>query len=225
MMHVFRPRLGTCGAALWLLFAPGAWSTTHRYYGAAYTTVNNYTTCSSGPCANFSTAMNVSGSFTTATALAASLTNANVASQVTSYSFSDGINTYSSANANTRIYRFNVSTNSAGQVSSTSILLELWLTGTSPHSTNDRFSYVSISTASSFGNHNNCCSEVGVSLAGVADACTGVASDASTSSASSMGGEWFSGADVPVLSAWGLLALAALLGGYALARLGRAETV
>jgi hypothetical protein len=101
-----------------------------------YTTKNDFTVCNGGPCQNYTTAMIPSGSFTTAAPLAANLSNAPIAAQITSFSFNDGINTYANTNPNVRLFQATVSTSATGSITSSNIFLELWQTGTAPHAKN-----------------------------------------------------------------------------------------
>jgi hypothetical protein len=200
-----------------VMTAPGVWAATYTYTGTAYTSVSNYSSCSSGPCANFTTAMVPSGSFTTASPLAVSSTIANVTP--TSFSFSDGINTYASTDPNVRLYRLSVTTDSAGNFTGFSVLFELWETGTSPHTTSDQFSYVFLANNATQAYHNRACGSVVASpFSGVADACTSDLGGASSSTATGPSGSFPVG--VPTLSTWGALLLAALIaaGGSRLVR-------
>lgn len=189
---------------------------------ANYTTVTDFTSCPVGEtCTNYTTAMNQSGSFTVATALAPNLSNTNIAASVTSYSFSDGINTYSSANASDRIYRFTVTTDGAGNITSAQILLEKWLAGTSPHSSGDKFSYISVGSLSV---NNGTCTTVGASLAGIADSCLAEGGGTGRSQASAPAASWVritpsQPVSVPTLSEWAMIIMASLMAMFAFARM------
>jgi hypothetical protein len=100
-----------------VLFVPGLWGTTYTLPATNYTVVANFTSCTTGSCANFTTSMAPSGSFTTAAPLASNLANQNVAAQVTSFTFTDGITTYNSSDATVRVYLFMVTTNASGNLS------------------------------------------------------------------------------------------------------------
>jgi hypothetical protein len=74
-----------------------------------YASVNNFTAapCPVGQsCVNFTTSMTQSGSFTVAAPLAPNLTSVDIHASVLSYSFSDGVNTYSSIDPSSRLYFF-----------------------------------------------------------------------------------------------------------------------
>lgn len=195
-----------------VLTTPGLWATTYTFTGPNYTSRLNFTSCAIGTCANFTTSMSVSGSFTTASPLAANFSFQNIVAQVTSYSFSDGLDNFNSTDPNARAYEFLVSTNASGQISSYAILLEVWTSGTSPHAAADRFNYVFATNGSTSGLRNDNCTEVGAGVSGAADSCFGDSSDASRSAASSPGGSWVVSTAVPAVSEWGLMTLAVMLG-------------
>ncbi len=161
---------------------------TYRFTGPAYNAVTDFIApCSGGTCANYVPAMSLSGWFTTAAPLAANLLNANIAAQVTAFSFSDGVNIVSSEQPGARIARFQVSTNAGGMVGGDYwIVLQQWqdsLAG--PHAVSNRLNSIEVFSGGGGLNFNNLsCSTVGTSVAGVADACTGTALEPSTSNAS-----------------------------------------
>src|SRR5215469_14332604 len=89
------------------MVATSAWaSTTYTYTGTNYTLITNFTSCTTGPCANFTGAMSVSGSFTLAAALPANFSLQDITPQLVSYSFSDGITTFANSDPNVRINFF-----------------------------------------------------------------------------------------------------------------------
>ena len=201
--------------------------------------IANFTVCNVGPCASFTTAMRVTGSFTVAAALPPNLASSNITSQVTAYSFTNGIATWANTNPNSRIADFIVSTDGSGNIiaNTTDVYLQLWLTGSSPHSTGDRVADVDIGPGlSGFftpTTNNQACSTVGVASSGVADTCTFFsARDSSTSFASNNGGSWTSGggappvggptptpSGVPALGEWGVILLGVLMAVVAWMRL------
>lgn len=147
--------------------------------------------CTIGTCANYTTSMHFAGSFTTASPLAANLVNAHVEAQVTSFSFSDGINTYTSSDANARLVNLQFSTDASGVPTPTSTFIQVqqWTTGTNPHTTSDRVNQSFIDfNADSFNNAG--CSLVGTSN-GVADVCKTVTNDSNRSEGdNSVAGTW-----------------------------------
>ena len=203
------------------LVSSGLWAATYSYTGGPYSGVIPFTApCGTGPCANYLNTMNVAGSFTTAIALAPNLINANVtAASVTSFSFSDGLNTYVSTDPNARLYFVQVSTGATGQITSATFIVEVWETGLSPHGVGDRLSYFGITPTSNLAYNNLACSVVLTTPALVPDGCNTVLPDASHSEAQSNTGIWASDlpppvlAAVPTLSQWGLIVLAVLLAG------------
>ncbi|WP_440114208.1 IPTL-CTERM sorting domain-containing protein [Acidovorax sp. BL-A-41-H1] len=206
------------GAALLLTACwAHAQSTVYTATSGVYTMKTDFTVCGVGPCQNFTLAMSASGSFTTASPLANNLVGANVAASVTSFTFSDGINTYSSTNPAVRAYRFQVSTNASGAITSADVFVELWQSGTSPHAFGDRFALVRL-TGTALAYNNDQCIVVGVSPAGAADSCSGDNADAGRSTASGGAVVWtraVSGTTpqaIPTLSEWGLIISSALVG-------------
>jgi len=158
--------------------------------------------------------MTVTGSFTTATPLAPNLASVDVAAQITTYSFSDGINTYTPPNG--RIIAFQVSTDASGvPTANTFIDVQVWTTGTSPHKGGDRFSEFFIDVEANSTNNVNC-TTVGPN-GDATDACTGAVTDTNSSNAQTPGaGAWSIGGGppqptvttpVPTLSQWGLMVL------------------
>ena len=211
-----------------LFMTTTAWaSVTYTFTGANYTSTTNFTACTTGPCANYTTSMMVTGSFTLASALGANVSNQNIASLITAYSFSDGINTYTNTDPNSRIYEALVSTNASGNITSSDLLLEEWQSGTSPHSVGNRFAYIFIiGTTNALGNNNEGCASVGTTSpsSGVADVCNAVNPDTASSSASGPSGTWGGGSTaVPTLGEWGTICLVGLLVGFAVLRLRRQE--
>ena len=190
-----------------------------------YSSVTNFTPpCAFGPCQNYTTAMGVSGWFRTAAPLAPNLSNAQVHAQVTAYSFNDGLNTYSSGDPNGRVLEFRVSTDALGAISfGTSIFLETWQTGTSPHVVGDRLGILRLSRTSGSGRNNGACGNVSVlPPSGMPDTCMSITVTPSLGGSvpSDAGISWSSApyvappptTAIPTLSEWGLIMLAGLMG-------------
>jgi hypothetical protein len=189
-------------------------ATTYSYTGPAYTLATG----------TFNTSMHITGFFTTATPLTPNLSDVNITGQVTSYSFSDGINSYASSDANARIFAFLVSTDASGNMTNWSIVLKLWETGTSPHSAGDKLSIMRTRKSILWGDEDSAvdyitCSIVGVSSSsGVSDVCIVEAAgtwlgDATTQNTT---GSWTSqtavtATSIPTLSEWGMILLSSLL--------------
>lgn len=212
-------------AAAILFFAGWAHAqpTVHTATSAGnYTSKLDYTTCATGPCQNFTLAMGVSGSFTTASPLAGNLAGASIPALVTSFNFSDGLTTYSSADPATRIYIFQVTTNAAGAVTDAAIVLNRWETGLSPHAANDRTSLMAITGTAQAGRNYRCLA-TGTSPAGAADSCDIETADSGASEASGARISWSSAAvaSIPTLSQWGLIIMSSILGLAGLAAMRR----
>ena len=200
-----------CAALSILLMAVAgpALGTTYHYEGPTYNVRTGYTEpCSGGPCADYAFAMRVSGSFTTAAPLAPNLSKVDIVALVTSYTFSDGIHTYSSSNGSSWLVYFDASTNASG-VPTAAMFVDIatWITGATPHKAGDRFSEFFID-GSVDAQNNATCSGVGPKH-GVTDACVTSFTDTSTSFAFSQTGVWTislgeveSASIIPTLSEW-----------------------
>ena len=121
-----------------------------------------------------------------------------------------------------RIGRFEVTTNASGALTSANILVEKWLTGATPHTTADYFSWFFINGSSVAQLYNNArCNGVGTTPYGVTDFCL-VASLGTQSSAAqgatvsySGGGAPVAATPVPTLNEYALMLLASLMAGFA----------
>lgn len=182
------------------------------------------TTDPNPPCTNYTVGMRISGSFATEVQLPANLpADTNISALVTSFNFTDGINTYSSSDPNVRRYRMEAATGSDGNIdpSGTRIQLDLWQSGSLPHIAGDRVGIIRfgggwgalIETA---GN-NVSCSFIVTSPAGSADSCNELPPPDGQSSYGYVRGvgrgQWSIAVTpgVPTLSEWGLILLVALL--------------
>ncbi|MDD2925012.1 IPTL-CTERM sorting domain-containing protein [Rhodoferax sp.] len=211
---------------LWAaVLASNVWADTYSYTGGTYIAITNHTTSALGSVGDYLNTMKVTGTLTTAAPLAANLAGANVTAQITAYSFSDGLTTFASTDANIRLYsNIIVSTNATGQIIGLDALIERWQSGSAPHAVNDRFDYILISGAATNAYHNDKCGVIGVSSSGVADSCTSNPSDTNTSSAGSGGGGVWSGpvagtvSTVPTLSEWGVIILTFFIAMFGMAQ-------
>jgi hypothetical protein len=195
----------------------GRLAATYTITSPNYNSLSNYSTCTTGTCANYTTQTNVTGSFTTTSPLAPNLSSVDVTSQVTSYSFSDGLNIYTNTDPNARVASFRVVTDGAGAITAAGIIIDIWKTGTSPHSAGNRLNWIWVSSLFTIAHNNAVCLAVGTSSnSGVADECVSPGSDAATSEADGDGAT-ISGPPaptptaVPALSELGLVVLGALL--------------
>jgi hypothetical protein len=224
-------RLARAGAMGLLLaaLAPPARSATYAYTGTLFTSVANNTTCTIGSCASYTSAMRVTGSFDTAAPLPANLPSGpltNIAPLVTSYSFTDGVNTIASGDPEARLFDARASTDAVGAIVFARVRVQRWRSGSSPHVVGDRFDDVFVDISGSVAGNNRPCTAVGTSsFSGVADTCTGFGFDTDVSIATAAsGGTWSSQlgtAEVPALSTWALALLAAVLAIAAGTRLAR----
>lgn len=199
-------------------FSPGLGAATYAYTGAPYTLVVNFTSpCGAGPCGDYVVGERVTGQFTTAVPLGSNLVNQNVFPSLTSYSFSDGLVTYSSANPNSRVDNFVVSTDAIGRIVAFDVVVMLWQTGSSPHVAGDRVARFILSSPGVDDTQNNApCVAVVTAPSGVPDACLFFTPDASTSYGDAIAHGSFSElgtpqAAVPALSGWATILLSLLM--------------
>ena len=211
-------------ALMTLCFPTALTAATYLYAGAPYTSTTNYTIpCEGGPCANFALGQKISGQFTTSVPLVPNLVMYNVYPSVTSYLFTDGINSYSSDSPNTRVVFLNISTDAAANITLAQVVIELWQTGFNPHAPNDRISFLQIfyPNIADTAVNNGICSTLGTSIAGVPNSCIAIlTSDPSTSAATGLtSGAWSISLaqcqPITTLSDVGLLLLASLLAAFA----------
>ncbi|QLA82593.1 IPTL-CTERM sorting domain-containing protein [Acidovorax sp. JMULE5] len=199
------------------LLQADAWAATYTYTGPAYSPpdLHNFTSCppGTGNCGAYTTAMAQTGSFTTAAPLPSNLNSQDITAQLTSYSFSDGLTTYSSGDP--QVTLVSVSATTTGGVLDFSVHLVRWQTP-APHVIGDHLDQVLVTES---GQHNAVCGNIQVNPQG--DSCGtsnagGVFS--SWTDASSTVGSWtvtglppVATNAVPTLGEWGLLLLALLM--------------
>ena len=220
-----KKRLLVLASLLGLFVSPSLWAqaTVYSFTGPVYSSFFNFTSpCGTGPCANYPPGSRLTGQFTTAAPLASNLSHVVVNPQVTSFNFTDGLNSYSSANPNVRGNQFTVSTDAGGNIilsGGDEIRVSLWQTGSSPHAVGDRVAFAQIVPGLVRGFNNFPCGAVGISVGGVPDSCLGPAADASTSAGINdvVSGTWSrqSIGPIPALSVWALVLLSSALAGLA----------
>jgi len=129
----------------------GTWATIYTFTGPTYNSVTPYTApCATGSCANFTTAMQQTGSFTINAPLAGNLNNANITSLITSYSFNDGLTQYTwdvaTQQPNDKLVFAHITTDSAGNIVDENIVIQKWQTAA--HNTNARLDSISVNSGS-----------------------------------------------------------------------------
>ncbi len=180
MPHLFFKfcKVPAFATALALLGNCASYAATYSYTGQPFTTFNTFTApCAASPCANFAAGNRVQGSFTTAAPLAANLANQNILAQVTGFTFSDGLRSYSSSDTSVTLMNATITTDASGKPVSMSFIPIRWRTA-APHAVNDRVDYLIVMPTFSTAEHNAQC----VTLSPPAG-CSGLAGDASTSRA------------------------------------------
>jgi hypothetical protein len=207
--------------------------------------------CTIGGCANYLPTGYITGTFTLANALPPNYSSGatDLTPQLTAYSFTDGINTYTNTDPNCRVYQFGAATDSTGNITILGLLIEKWRSGTSPHAVGDRVSLINMN-GPSINNAQNLlkCSTVGGGTSsGVADLCVLATTDSNSSTAlanlgyflpsGSTGARGATGATgggggggtttpppavpTPSLGEWGMMLLGGLLVGFACFQLNR----
>lgn len=195
--------------------------------GSPYAATTDFTApCSGGPCANFPAGSRLSGRLALPDRLPPNMPGTDIYPLVTSFTFSDGINTYASSDPAVRVVVMVVATDSNGNLSGVSLGIARWLTGSSPHAVGDRTSGFGVGVNFGAVTHNDTCASIGVSpTSGVADACLLVS--ASDSFSTGQGPVAWSiaapGVPVPTLAhaALALLALLVAMIGLRQATFGR----
>jgi hypothetical protein len=224
-----KQRLPVIAGLLGLFVSSGLWAqaTTYTYTGPVWTTFGNFTApCGTGPCANYPAGSKLTGQFTTAAPLASNLDVGNIFPQVISFSFNDGLDTFSSADPNVRGWFFLVGTDASGNITLAGggIALTLWQTGPSPHAVGNRIAETVIGANFGVSNNNESCMTVGASPStGVTDSCTAASSDSSTSHASAeAAGTWVKSSGpavaslaVPTFSFWAMVLLSLFTAAFA----------
>ena len=199
-----------------LALAPVLYANTqYTYTSQNYSSFYNYSACNTGPCANFTSSMAMTLTFSVATALAPNLSSQQIVGQVTSFTASDGLTTFNSSDPNVRVWDFTVSTNATGHVTQSSIVLELWRSGTSPHSTSNRIDLAQI-VPNPDVYYNTACESYGSGPAGMSDTCAIAQQDNATGEATALSGTWSqstsqSAIAAPTLGEWGEISLSFLL--------------
>ena len=215
-MKSLKSLLALC-ALLFASFTASA-AATYTFTAANYDATLPFTApCGAGSCANYTLSMNASGTFSGPSRLAPNLVAVDITAVLTSYSFTDGLTTFSSSDPNSRLFQFIVTTDATGAITAVNIVLERWETAGGAHVAGDRFDLTQFTgTGQVNSNHNVVCNAVGVSPGGTADSCTAAAADTNSSAASAAGAGVFAfaagGAGIPTLGEYALLLLAALMG-------------
>jgi hypothetical protein len=172
-------------AAVLALACAGASAATYGFTAPTYNAFYDFPgPCTEAPCANFTAAMQVQGSFSTAANLAANLAGAEITPLVTGYSFSDGLTAYGSADPQSRLVRFFVSTDATGAITMFDIEVQRWRSP-GPHAGNDRVDTFLTGPGGTSGAYNLFCPAGGVPsvVNGVADTCSGTGYDDNSSDA------------------------------------------
>lgn len=199
----------------------GAWAATYTYAGVPYisSAITDYSNCTAGTCANFTAGMSQSGSFTTAALLPAHLSNADIASLITSFSFSDGLTPYDSSDPDTALVGAQASTNASGGVLGIELNFQHW--ADSPHVLGSRMDVMVLHL---LARKNSQCQGVVFQSPGGRDVCQHEDFDGASSrvtfSSSVAPGAWtvtglppVAPTAVPALGDWAALCLACVLAG------------
>jgi hypothetical protein len=159
---------------------------TYDFTAGPYTVFVDFTEpCATGSCANFTDAMRVSGTLTTAAPFPPNLTEEPVRSLLTGLRFTDGLNTFDLSDPQVRMRRANVSTDATGAVTGIDFLVQRWETPGGVHLAGDRLDQIRIATGSSVAFNNLFCNTVAATVD--ADSCLSVNLDSATSRAEGPG--------------------------------------
>lgn len=142
--------------------------------------------CRVGTCTNYGGDTKVSGSFVTSNRLQPNLVGAEIYPNLLGYTFTDGVNTYSSSNPDGRVHSFLVWTSDTGAVITQSIWLVTWTSGPTPHKQGDRINSLTLRGTFVSAHNNDSCLALATSAGpnvntGVSDTCAFVKPDASSS--------------------------------------------
>lgn len=224
-------------AAVLALAAAGtasAQATTYTYVGATNVAFNDFTVCEAGPCANFTNAMRLQGSFTTSAPLAAGLTNASIVPILTDFSFNNGLQTISRSDPNVVLEGATVSTDGSGAITSFGMGAHRWRTSVhtadttapfdDPNSKLDRF-FIESGGTGARGAYNLTCLTLGIRSSGEAGCVTFVilGTDRGASNGTAPYVPFAAGAlvAVPTMSEWALILMGLMLACFAAFRLRR----
>lgn len=204
-----------------------AHAATYSYTGPNYTTFTvRIPPCGTGSCADYTVAMRVQGTFTTAAPLPPNLGFQDLTPLVTAFSFSDGVQTFSSGDPLVRLYMIRGSTDAGGAITNFDFIAQRWQTA-GPHAPGDRVDFVTANDNMSVGDHNLSCTTVGPSSNGTLDTCTTSAADTDYSNGFELSGALpvlavappavAGPVSVPTLGELGLWLLMAVMAGLGLA--------
>lgn len=196
-----------------------------------YGGVGDYTdlTCPTGLCQNFTAAMNVTGSVTLDNPPPTSVTGYDISTLATSWTFSNGINTISSGDTTqARVVSLTINTDATGNVTAINGQIQLWLTGSIPHSTAERLSVINLSGTTATALHNAPCTSYS---GNPPDICSTPGTDSNRSQATGAGlsfqiraaGDAVHG--VPTMSEWGLIVMATMIGLLGFAYMPRSRRI
>lgn len=191
-----RPFLAALAVAL-AATSPAATATDYHVLTSILSGYQNHSTCSVGACTDYVPGLRMTGAFTTAAPIVSP--GADLATSVVSFSFTDGINTWSSADPNVRISQFQVAVDAGGRPTTMVMILHRWQTA-GPHAAGARLDVLSLGPGIAGVAANLGCSAVGVHpTTAIPDFCTATASDTNTSQAGASFYQRFAvGAPVPV---------------------------
>jgi len=197
-----------------LTASPAQALTTYTFSGPTFDTIDNHSTCVVGTCAEYTTAHRVTGTIITASVLNPNLGLQDISGLVSSWTFSDGVNTIASTQPAARVGQIHASTDGAGNITSVSLNVYLWqaLPPTLDGTANERFNSITILdfVPLNVATTNARCTEV----SGLDCSLFANNTDSSTGQKSAMG-TWTTGStqSIPTLSEWGQLIAFALVAG------------
>jgi hypothetical protein len=157
----------------------------------------------------FTSSMQITGTFVVPTPLAANLNMADISSQITSYTFTDGVHTFTQANSafNAPLNNgsgFLVSTDASGNVTYAQFLV---MTPVPPHGVGGLLNYIAIGDGAGGYDQMTC-----VAVQGTPATCSQVSFEGPAARAFSSRFVLTAIPDVPVMPTWGFVLLAVFAG-------------
>ena len=221
--------LAAMSAALFGAGAAAAQSTYTFTPPGTYTTVQPDVTpgCSIAPCADYTGAMSVTGSFTTIAPLPPGFSG-NAYPLVQNFVFNDGLTTYASTDPQVRARFFDITTDGTGAITSFNVVIQRWRTATpavGSGGVDNRLDMVQMTAAVTAGeNEIECAFAIGASPgAGVPGSCNGWQGSLDYTYGANFGAPGSFGAPVtiPTLSEWAMILFGLLLAGGAMVTIRR----
>lgn len=126
----------------------------YNYTGPVYTSASNATLCGPRPCADY-TGKNATMSITTRLPVQPSTSAVLYPADIVSFSFSDGVFTYTNSDPDVRFEAFSLTTDAQGKATAGGGTIYKWLSGATPHAVGDIYRYMTFGPGSPVSVGNN----------------------------------------------------------------------